>query len=364
MADLTKKHEPFVRVAKRTQVSTKKGVLLQISAFVLAIIAGGLFILLLGENPLEAYKHIIEGAFVGSVRNPLSSVQATVVRFIPLLIASLALVPAFKMKFWNIGAEGQIIMGGVFSTYFALFHSDWPHAILLIVMILAGALGGALWALIPTIFKIKFNTNETLFTLMLNYIALYIVRYLEAGPWQRTKGYASIGSIDDNARLPEVFGVHIGWIIALVLMVLMFFYISKTKQGYEISVVGESQPTARYAGMSVGKIVLRTMIISGAIAGLAGALQVAGIDHTLSGGIAGGVGFTAIVVAWLGKLNPFYIAGISFLFSILAKGSSTMQTQLGLSASVADVVQGIILFCVIAFEFFINYKLIFKKKEG
>ncbi len=352
-------HEPFARIVKRKELTKKQSILLRIVAFSLAIIAGGVFIWLLGKNPLEAYKLIIKGAFVGSVRNPLSSIQATVIVGVPLLIVSLGLSFAFKMKFWNIGAEGQIIMGGIFASYFALFHSNLPHIILILVMFIAGAVGGGLWGLIPSIFKVRFGTNETLFTLMLNYIALYTIKYLEGGPWKGTAGFASIAQFNNNARLAQVGGVHIGWIFALLLVVVVYIYLNHTKSGYEISVVGESQATAHYAGMNVKKIILRTMFISGAICGIAGMIQVSGIDYTLSTGVTSGVGFTGITVAWLSQLNPFVIAVVTAIFSILEKGSGVMQSDLGVSSAATSVLQGIILFFFLGCEFFIRYTFVF-----
>jgi len=353
--------EPFARIIKRNELTALQSVLLRFFAFILAIIAGGIFIRLMGENPLEAYRLILKGSFLGSVRNPLSSIQATIVIAIPLLIVSLGLSFAFKMKFWNIGGEGQLIIGAIFSSYFALFHSNLPHLLLIILMFLAGALGGGLWGLIPAFFKVRFGTNETLFTLMLNYIALYIINYLESGPWQGTKGFASIAQFSENARLSIIGGVHVGWIFALLLIVAVYFYLNHTKNGYEISVVGESQATAHYAGMNVKRIILRTMFISGAICGIAGMIQVSGIDYTLSTGVSGGVGFTGITVAWLSQLNPFMIACITAVFSILEKGSGVMQSELSLSSAMTDVLQGIILFFFLGCEFFIRYSVVFRK---
>jgi simple sugar transport system permease protein len=257
-------------------------------------------------------------------------------------------------------------MGAIFSSYFALFHNDWPHLLLLAVMFLAGFLGGGLWGLIPAYFKAKFNTNETLFTLMLNYIALHTISFLRDGPWKdpESSGFPKIARFVSNAQLNKVFGVQIGWMIGLVLVAIVFIYLKYTKQGYEISVVGESHSTAKYAGMNVQRIILRTMLLSGGIAGITGMVQSSGSDMTLAASVAGGVGFTAIIIAWLADLNPVSILVISFLFSVLEKGSSVMQSTYGLSAYSADVLQGIILFFVLGCEFFIRYKFIFRGKGG
>ena len=353
--------EPLIRTVKRTELTGKNAIMLRGLALLLSLIAGGIFIACLRQNPFMVYGTILSGSF-----RSVMAVQAMVKIMIPLLISSLGVSVAFKMQFWNIGAEGQIIMGAVFSSFFALFTPDVPKAMLIILMLAAGIIGGGLWGLLPAIFKVKYNTNETLFTLMLNYIAFDLIVFLRDGPWRdpANPGFSKIATFGVNAQLPMVFGVHIGWIIALILAVAVFVYLNYTKQGYEISVVGYSQATANYAGMNVKKIVLRTMFISGAICGIAGMTQASGSDWTLATGVAGGVGFTAIIVSWLGYLNPVSILIISFLFSVLEKGSSVVQSTYGLSTDCADVLQGIILFFVIGCEFFIRYRFVIRSKEG
>lgn len=355
-------HKPLIRTIKRAERSKFEIMRLRLYAFILALAAGGLFILLLGFSPFELYGTIVSGAFRSKM-----AIQATVKIMIPLLMSSLGVTLAFKMRFWNIGAEGQIIMGAVFSSYFALYHSNLPHVVLLAVMFLAGFVGGGLWGLIPAYFKTKFNTNETLFTLMLNYIALHVISFLRDGPWKDpdSSGFPKIARFAANAQIDKVLGVQFGWIIGLLLVVIVFVYMKYTKQGYEISVVGESQATAKYAGMNVKKVVLRTMLLSGGICGLTGVIQSAGSDMTLASSVAGGVGFTAIIVAWLANLNPIGILLVSFLFSVLEKGSSVMQSTYGLSTYSAAVLQGIILFFILGSEFFIKYKFVLEsKKQG
>ena len=353
--------EPFLRVVKRAERSPRQVMLLRAEALVLSIIAGDVFILMLGHNPFEIYGTILSGAFRSKM-----AIQATVKIMIPLLISSLGVTLAFKMRFWNIGAEGQIIAGAICASYFALFHSGWNHWVLILVMFAAGVIGGGLWGLIPAIFKVKWGTNETLFTLMLNYIALHMVNFLRDGPWKDpgSQGFPKIARFDANAALDKVLGVQFGWIIALVLVALVYIYLKYTKQGYEISVVGESNHTAQYAGMKVKTIMLRTMFLSGAVAGVAGMVQATGSDITLTNAVAGGVGFTAIIVAWLGQLNPISITIISFLFSVLEKGSSVIQSTYGLSIDCADVLQAVILFFVLGCEFFIRYNFVMRKKGG
>ncbi|HHT17524.1 MAG TPA: ABC transporter permease [Papillibacter sp.] len=351
--------EPFLRIAKRGEMVTWKTWAIRIAAILLALLTGAILLLLLGHNPVAVYLDMV----TGSVATKTSRV-ATMKIFIPLLGAALAIAPAFKMRFWNIGAEGQILVGAIAATYFALFqYQNLPRPLLLFVMFLAAAVAGGIWALIPAFFKARFDTNETLFTLMLNYVAVGIVKYLRMGPWRSpaSAGFPKISMIDQSARLPLVFGVNIGWILVLVLAVLMYVYIRHTKQGYEISVVGESVQTAKYAGMNVGQIIVRTVFFSGAIAGIVGFLIVSGSAFTLSDNTSGGYGFTAITVAWLAKLNPMVMILITAFLAILTKGANTIQTNFKIPASASSVLIGLILFFMLGCEFFINYRLIFRK---
>lgn len=354
---MNKVKEPLFRTIKRKERSSREIMMLRVYALIYALVAGGLFVVMIGYNPIEIYSTIISGAFRSKM-----AIQATIRIMIPLLMSSLGVTLAFKMKFWNIGAEGQIIIGAVFASYFALFFSSLPHFLLLFIMFIAGFIGGGIWGFIPAYFKSKYGTNETLLTLMLNYIALHVITFLRDGPWKDpgSSGFPKIARFVDNAQLDKVLGVQFGWIIALILVVLVYIYIKYTKQGYEISVVGVSEATAKYSGMNVKKIILRTMVLSGGICGITGMIQATGSDMTLASSVAGGVGFTAIIVAWLANLNPFGILVVSFLFSVLEKGSSVMQSTFGLSTYSADVLQGIILFFILGCEFFIRYKFVLR----
>lgn len=350
---------PLFRLAKREAMSREKILAIRAGSIIIALILGCIPIMLTGNNPISAYAVIVQG----SVSRPIY-IRQTVKIAIPLLGCALAIAPCFKMRFWNIGAEGQITMGAVAATFFALnFAKTIPSPLLLAIMFITAAIAGGLWALIPAFFKAKWNTNETLFTLMMNYIAIGIVAWLQGGPWEGRKGSQLIPMFDDAARLPEVFRVHCGWIIVLLLVVLMYFYMNKTKQGFEIAVIGDSVNTARYAGMNVGWIIMRTMFISGAISGIVGFMIVSGANYTLYKGVANGVGFTSITVAWLSQLNSFAMIAISAMLAILEKGSNTLQTRLQVPASIADIITGILLFSMLASEFFINYKLIFRSRD-
>ena len=349
-------------IVKKAETSGWKPLLLSFLSLVAALIIGGLFILCLGKNPFTVYGVIINGAFKSARTG--SYVFKTIGYAIPLVITSIAVSIAFKMKFWNIGAEGQMIAGAIFASYFALFQSQMPHWLLLIIMLVAGAIGGGLLGTIPAYFKCKFDTNETLFTLMLNYIALSFITYLKDGPWSETPGFPGIAKFADNARLDVVGGVHIGWIFTVLLVIFAFVYMRYTKHGYEISVIGDSINTAKYAGMNVNRVIIRTMFISGALCGIAGMIQVTGIEHTLGEGVAGGRGFTAIIISWLSRLNPFVCVLFSMLFATLTQGcSGSALLRLGLSPYVADILQGIILFVILVFDFFMQYKIVYRGRE-
>ncbi len=333
--------------------------LIRLGALVFAIILGGLVFMIAGANPLTAYGTILSGS-LGKV----TGIRQVVKTAVPLLGTALALAPCFAMRYWNIGAEGQITMGAMAATFFAInMAKSMPSPILLIVMGIASIAFGAIWAGIPALFKANWGTNETLFTLMMNYIAIGIVGWLQGGPWEGKPGSQIIPMFEQSAVLPKVFGVHIGWIIVLILTVFMYIYMSKTKHGYEIKVLGESENTARYAGMNVRKVTIRTACLSGGIAGLVGFMVASGANQTLYSDVAGGVGFTAITVTWLAQLNPFAMVAISIMLAVLSKGASSIQTTLGVPASISDIITGIILLCMLGCEFFINYKMIFRGKE-
>ena len=353
-----KKKEPFIRLSKRESMAPWKVWAIRIGSILLALVLGGLVIAITGANPIKAYGTIISG----SLGKP-TAIRQTVKIAVPLLGCALAIAPCFKMRFWNIGAEGQITAGAIAASYFALFWADrLPALPLILIMAVVGALAGGLWGLIPAFFKARWNTNETLFTLMMNYIVIGIVRWLQGGPWEGREGSQIIPMFAENACLPRVFGIHCGWIIVLVLVILMHIYMTYTKHGYEIAVIGDSINTARYAGMNVGRVMMRTMFLSGAISGLVGFIIVSGANGTLNADVAGGVGFTAITVAWLSQLNAFAMILISGMLAILEKGAETLQTRLAVPTSISDIITGILLFCMLGCEFFINFRLIFRTK--
>lgn len=349
--------QPFVRIAKRPTIPQRQAWAIRGAAFIAALLTGALLILILGHNPFVVYADMAVGA-LGTRTSLIETVKLT----LPLLVAALSVALSFRMQFWNIGAEGQILVGGIAASYFALFCYDaMPAWLLLLVMFAAAAAAGAIWGALPAVFKAKWNTNETLFTLMLNYVALGIVKYLQAGPWKKPGGFPKIAMFDEAARLPKLFGVHIGWLITIALVILVAVYLTRSKHGYETAVVGQSPNTARYAGMNVGRVLVRTMIFAGAMAGIVGFMQVSGADYTLHESTAGGVGFTAITVAWLAQLKPLAMVIVAAFIAVLEKGANRIHTTFGIPATASEVIIGIILFFMLGCEFFINYRLVFRK---
>lgn len=321
-----KVHEPLFHIAKRAHISGGKAWLIRIGAVLAAlIICAVVTMLLTGENPFSVYATMFEGAF-GTERKIWKLLQNLAM----LLCVSLALTPAFKMRFWNIGGEGQVLIGGLATTAcMILLGGKLPNGLLIIVMLVASILAGAIWALIPAIFKANFNTNETLFTLMMNYVAIQIVSYF-CMYWENPKGSGKIGVINGNSMqgwLPTIgdYDYLLNILIVLVLTVAMYIYLKYSKHGYELSVVGESENTAKYIGINVKKVILRTMFVSGAVCGIAGFLLVGGTDHTISSSTAGNRGFTAIMVSWLAKFNPIYMILTSFCSFSSAQAQAKFQ---------------------------------------
>ena len=357
----TAAREPLLRIAKREGATMPQKIAVRAIAILLALVVDALFIFFVtGLNPLSVYGVMWSGTFANMTRFSWMLRDLST-----LLCVGIALAPAFKMRFWNCGGEGQILIGGLTAALIMVYQgNNLPLPLLFAAMALGSIAAGALWGFIPAWFKSRWNTNETLFTLMMNYIMIGIVRWLKGGPWEGRPGSQLIPNFDKAAVLPKVFGVHCGWIIVLVLVVFMHIYMKYTKHGYEIAVIGDSVNTARYAGMNVGRIMMRTMFLSGAICGLVGFMVASGANMTLSDTVAAGNGFTAITVAWLSQLNAFAMIIISLMLAILSKGAETLQTRLMVPTSISDIITGILLFCMLGCEFFINYQIIFRGKSS
>lgn len=352
-----KVHEPLFHVAKRTGMPWWKAWLIRGIAIVASLVVCALIIVLLTkQNPFEVYAAMFQGSF-GTKRKTWILLQNMAI----LLCISLAVTPAFKMHFWNLGAEGQVLIGGLASVACMFYIGDrLPNALLILVMFVASIAGGIIWGVIPAYFKAKWNTNESLFTLMMNYIAMQLVSFAIM-VWVPS-GSSVMGIINSESKagwIPDLFGQKylFNILVVAVLTVVMFVYLKYSKHGYELSVVGESENTARYIGIDVKKVIVRTMVLSGAVCGLAGFLLVSGTNHTISKSLAGGDGFTAIMVSWLAKFNPILMIVTSFLIVFLQRGAGEIATNFRLNESVADILTGVIIFFIIGCEFFINYEI-------
>lgn len=362
-----KVHEPLFHIAKRASMVWWKAWLIRgIAILASLVVCAFIIVLLTKQNPFDVYVTMFKGSF-GTPRKVWVLLQNIAI----LLCISLAVTPAFKMRFWNLGAEGQVLIGGLASVACMFYAGDKiPNILLILIMFAASILGGVIWGVIPAYFKAKWNTNESLFTLMMNYIAIQLVSFAITVWVPSGSGVMGvINSSSKNGWIPDLFGQKYLFNILVVAAVtaLMFVYLKYSKHGYELSVVGESENTARYIGINVKKVIIRTMVLSGAVCGLAGFLLVSGTNHTISTSLAGGNGFTAIMVSWLAKFNPILMILTSFLIVFLQRGAGEIATNFRLNESVADILTGVIIFFIIGCEFFINYEIKStraKHKEG
>ena len=349
--------EPLFHVVKRDAIPWWQGMVIRVIAVVAALLLCSLLsVLLIDAEPFEFVTTLFEGNFGSSRRIWKFAKDAAV-----LLCIALAITPAFRMRFWNIGAEGQTLVGALAAVAVAFYLGDSiPNALLLVLMFVAAVLAGAIFGGIPAIFRAKWNTNETLFTLMMNYVATGLVAFFLM-LWTPS-GSSVLGALSVG-HLPIVFHEYFLLIVAvLVLTALAFVYLNYTKQGYEISVVGESENTARYIGIGVGKVVIRTMLVSGAICGVAGFLIVSALDHSITTMTVGGLGFTAIMVSWLAKFHPLVMIGTAAFVTFLDQGAAQVTTNFNIDSAFPDMMVGIVLFFIIGCEFFIGYRLKFREK--
>ena len=358
----SKQRTPLFHIVKRKSLPWYQAWAIRAAAIVLALVVCAVVTTLLtGENPLQIYATIFRGAF-GTPRKIWVLLQNIAI----LLCVSLAVTPAFRMRFWNVGGEGQLLMGGLATAACMICLGDkLPNGLLILLMVISAAAAGGIWGVIPAIFKAKWNTNETLFTLMMNYVATQLVAFFVI-VWEVPKGAGQIGIINQNTEagwLPWLFGQKylLNILVVAILTGLVYIYLNYSKHGYEISVVGESERTARYVGINVSRVIIRTMLLSGALCGIAGLLLVGGTDHTITTTIGGGRGFTAVMVSWMAKFNPVVMIFTSFLLVFLERGAGEISTAFGLNHSFSDILTGIILFFIIGSEFFITYQLSFRK---
>ncbi len=359
--------ESLFHISKRETLPLPKALAIRLGIILLSLIFCGLVTMVLtGENPIGVYGTILDGAFGSSRRTGVTFRNVAI-----LLGISLAVTPAFKMRFWNIGAEGQVLIGCLATTACMILLGDkLPNILVIIISLIAAIAAGALWGFLPAFFKAKWNTNETLFTLMMNYVATQLSAFFII-VWEVPKGAGKIGIINQSTKagwLPEIANAYLLPILVVAILTgVMYLYLQYSKHGYEIAVVGESQRTASYAGIKVDRVIIRTMVFSGALCAFIGFMLTAGIDHTLTTTIVDGRGFTAVMVSWMSKFNPFIMIASSLLLVTMERGATEVSSSLGLNHSFADILTGIILFFIIATEFFITYKVTLRKngkKEG
>lgn len=356
------KHAPLFHLSKRKVLPWYGAWAIRGGAILLALlVCAFVTTAFTGENPFAVYKTMWKGAF-GTNRKTWALFQNMSI----LLCVSLAVTPAFRMRFWNVGGEGQVLVGGLATAACMILLGDkLPNAALIAVMTVSALCAGAVWGAIPAFFKSRWNTNETLFTLMMNYVATQLVAFYVI-VWEVPKGAGKIGIINQSTQagwLPVLGGQKylLNVLVVAILTGVMYIYLMHTKHGYELTVVGESVRTARYVGIKVDRVIIRTMALSGALCGLAGLLLVGGTDHTITTTLAGGRGFTAVMVSWLAKFNPLGMIFTSLLLVFLDRGAGEISTVFGLNHSFGDILSGIILFFIIGSEFFISYKLSFRK---
>ena len=353
----------MIQISKRGAVSRKKSLAIRLAAIVIAIIVCAVITMATtGTDPFAVFSAFINGSF-GTERKLWIFLQNTAI----LLIISLAVTPAFKMHCWNLGAEGQVLAGAMAAAACMVLLGDKVSSnVIILCMIVSAIAAGAPWAGIPAFFKAKFNTNETLFTLMMNYVATQIVAYF-CVKWENPVGSCTIGVINQSSMagwLPELGNKYLLVILVAVFMTaVVYFYLNYTKHGYEIAVVGESERTARYIGIKVPRVIIRTMLFSGAICGLAGLLLVGGIHHTVSTSLVGGQGFTAVMVSWLAAFNPVVMILTSALLIFMGSGANQLASSCGLNQSFGDILTGVLIFFIIGSEFFVQYKISFRKKN-
>lgn len=371
---MNKQKEPLFRVVKRHSNGPLRQVLSYVVAVVLALCIGAVLLASQGVPVFTFYRDMVTMGMVGN-RYPLRILEGFIRLFIPLLITSLALSMAFKMRFWNIGGEGQFILGAICAGMAAYKLGDsLPQPVMILVIAVCGLLGGGIYGVVAALLKVRFGTSETLLTLMLNYVALYFLLFLgeTKADWNFFLSADSVRPI--FARFPAnaamitfklgSFNLNLSLVVALLLCVLMFVYLKYTKHGYEIAVVGDSPNSARYAGMKVNAVIIRTIFISAALIGLAGAFYVSSAG-TLSTSVTNDVGWTGIVVAWLAKLNTVGILLTSLLITVLQFGCQAASTAYpSIDANFADLLQGVILFVVLAADFFTRFQIVFRGKEG
>lgn len=352
-----------LRIEKRLTVPVWMPYLVPAASVLAALLVIAVLLAAGGVDPWQAYGTILRGAFTS-----LDGLAGTTAKAIPLILGGLAVAIAFRALLWNIGAEGQIHIGIVAATGIALFALPQAPPLLLIpAMLLTGFLAGALWAMVPGLLKGLLKVNEIITSLMLNYVAFEIARYVINAAWKDPQGYGFPGTAPfEAARFPRIPGsqVHLGLVLGLLAALLLFVILRWTRWGYEIRVIGENIKAARYAGMDLVRNILLVMLLSGGLAGLAGVSELCGLANPRLTEVPIGYGYTAIIIAWLARLNPWAVVLVAFLFAGLLVGGERVRMAMHLPVATAYVLQGIILFAVLGGELFARYRLRLVREEG
>ena len=354
---------PLVSIIKRDGLPTYKAILIRVAAFVFAfLLSMVLSVIVVDENMFDIIGTLVQGA---TIRPWRLFMDASL-----LLAFGVAIVAPFKMKYWNMGANGQVLMGALVSIVLMFYLDDFAvksslnNVLLIVLMLVCSIVVSVIWGVIPAIFKVYFNTNETLFTLMMNYIAAGLVSYINyvlAGGTKESPGVVNADT--QSGWLPVVMDKYfIPIVIIIAITVVIYFYMKKTKQGYEISVVGDSINTAKYVGMNTKKIIIRTLVVSGIICGIIGFIYASAINKSIDRNTCGSLGFTAILVAWLSNFSPLIMAGISFILAFLTLGTSKVSSTYRLGNNdLSNVIIGLIFFAILICEFFIRFKVKFNQ---
>ncbi len=346
---------------KRKTYSPAVSVLTPIVSFFVSLLLTAVVLAAVKLSPLHIYAAMFQGAF-GSWRD----FTETLVKAIPLILTSLGVSVAFKLRFWNIGAEGQLVAGGIGAAWVALFWSAWmPSPLLLPAAVITGAAAGAAWAGIPALLKVKLNVDETLTSLMLNYAAIIAYDGIYHGPWRDPNGFGFPGTalFPEAAWLPRLSGrAHMGIVFALIIAAVLWFAFYRTKWGFELQMIGNNKKAARVLGVNIGKNILIALLVSGAVSGIAGACEVTGIARRLQQGLSLGYGYTAIIIAWMSRLNPAICVPVSIIMAGLLVGGDSVQIMLGVPSAMGQVMQGMILFPLLAGSIFSEYRLKFTRE--
>lgn len=346
-----------LQVKHRADPSRTLSIGVRTGAVVLALLISSLLMTIGGRPPTTLYTSMFKGTLTTTF-----GLSETMLRMVPLLLCGLGIAMAARMKLWNIGAEGQFHMGAIGAGGVAFAWPGAPAWFLLPAMAVGAMVLGGCWAFFPAFARAKWETNEIITTLLLNYVAINVLLYLVYGPWKdpESMGFPQSPAFSGSAQIPMLWGrLHWGFVVAILVAAAMYVILWFTRWGYELRVIGESSKAARYAGISISRNTIMVLCVSGALAGLAGMMEVSGVIGRLQRDISPGYGYTAIIVAFLAQLNPVALVVVSFLFGALQVGGFSAQIS-GIPIDIVDMITGLILFCAIAGEFFIRYRLVFR----